>query len=67
MSLIAAATLSALGATADVEEVGGLAAGALDQVHGRHREPGATVTKNGTDDTVQPLCSGRLRVRYILH
>ena len=32
-------------------------------------EAEATVTKNGTDDTVQvqPLCSGRLRVRYILH
>jgi hypothetical protein len=32
-------------------------------------EAEATVSKNGTDDTVQvqPLCSGRLRVRYILH
>jgi hypothetical protein len=32
-------------------------------------EAEATVTRNGTDDTVQvqPLCSGRLRVRYILH
>ena len=32
-------------------------------------EAEATVTKNGTDDTVQvqPLCNGRLRVRYILH
>jgi hypothetical protein len=32
-------------------------------------EAEATVTTNGTDDTVQvqPLCSGRLRVRYILH
>ena len=32
-------------------------------------EAEATVTRNGTDDSVQvqPLCSGRLRVRYILH
>ena len=32
-------------------------------------EAEATVTKNGTDDSiqVQPLCNGRLRVRYILH
>jgi len=32
-------------------------------------EAEATVSKNGTDDTVQvqPLCNGRLRVRYILH
>jgi hypothetical protein len=32
-------------------------------------EAEATVSKNGTDDSVQvqPLCSGRLRVRYILH
>ncbi|HET7312416.1 MAG TPA: hypothetical protein VFJ17_13930 [Mycobacteriales bacterium] len=32
-------------------------------------EAEATVSKNGTDDTVQvqPLCSGRLRVRFILH
>ena len=33
--------LVVLGAAADVEEVGRLAAGALDQVHGRHRQPGA--------------------------
>jgi hypothetical protein len=32
-------------------------------------EAEATVSRNGTDDTVQvqPLCTGRLRVRYILH
>jgi len=32
-------------------------------------EAEATVTKAGVDDTVQvqPLCNGRLRVRYILH
>jgi hypothetical protein len=32
-------------------------------------EAEATVSRSGTDDTVQvqPLCSGRLRVRYILH
>ena len=33
--------LVVLGAAADVEEVGRLAAGALDEVHGRHRQPGA--------------------------
>ena len=32
-------------------------------------EAEARVTKAGTEDTVQvqPLCSGRLRVRYVLH
>ena len=38
---MASATLSDARATADVEEVGGLAAGALDQVHGGHGQAGA--------------------------
>ena len=41
MSLKAAVTRSLVGAAADVEEVGRLAAVELDDVHGRHGEAGA--------------------------
>ncbi|GAC1610385.1 MAG: hypothetical protein NVS3B26_16870 [Mycobacteriales bacterium] len=43
------------------------------EVTGRDQEPtfeaDATISKNGTDDTinVRPLCSGRVVVRYTLH
>ena len=40
------------GAAADVEEVGGLAAGELDHVHGRHGEPGAV--DDAADVALQP-------------
>ena len=74
MTRIAAATLSASRAAADVEEVRRLAAGALDEVHRRHRQAGAVdhaadvaVELDEADALGAPAIIGRVLLGEVAH